>query len=99
MSKNYHDFVNRYSINHIRVNSDRNYSNVDYYNKTASYYNDREEIVEMEIPRHSFENLVECDREFTRLYQDQRDEAYMRRKHPAIADAYDKYRMLLELYR
>jgi hypothetical protein len=33
------------------------------------------------------------------MYQAQREEAWMRQKHPAIAEAYSKYQMLLELYK
>ena len=93
----YGEFVNRYRVTNIQVSRDRR--NIDYYNTTASYYADREEIVEMEIPRSSFEQLVNIDYEYTKLWQDQRDEMYMRKEHPAIKEAYEKYRMLLELYK
>lgn len=49
----------------------------------------------MELSRSGFEDLVNINK----LCEEQRDEAWMRRTHPAIAEAYDKYRMLLELYR
>ena len=93
----YNDFANRYRVKSINVNYDRR--KVDYYNVTASYYSDREETIDMEIPRRSFEHLVEVDREYTIMWQDQRDEAWMRKQHPAIKEAYEKYRMLLELYK
>lgn len=93
----YGEFVNRYKVKDIQVSRDRR--NIDYYNTTASYYADREEIVEMEMPRSSFEHLVDIDYEYTKLWQDQRDEAWMRKEHPAIKEAYEKYRMLLELYK
>jgi hypothetical protein len=60
---------------------------------------DREEIFELEMPIRALEHLIDSDRQFNRTYQDQRDEAYMRNKYSAINEAYDKYRMLLELYR
>jgi hypothetical protein len=92
------DFINRYRIKHIRVN--RDYETFNYgYNQTASYYNNREEIVEMELPRGAFEELAALDRKFDDMAMEYRDEAYMRRQYPALREAYDKYRMLLELYR
>ena len=99
MSDKIHEFANRYGIRNIRVS--RGYDRIDYGYSTNnySYYSDREETIDMEIPRRSFEHLVDTDREFNKIYQDQRDEAYMRRQYPAIKDAYDKYKMLLELYR
>lgn len=93
----YKEFANRYNVRNIQVNRDRR--SIDYYNMKASYYADREETIDMEIPRRSFEHLVEVDYEYTKLWQDQRDEMYMRKEHPAIKEAYEKYRMLLELYK
>jgi hypothetical protein len=92
------DFINRYRIKHARVS--RDYHRINYgYNQTASFYDNREEIIEMELSRSGFQELVNVDREYDLLAQNQRDEAYMRRQYPAIAEAYNKYRMLLELYR
>lgn len=93
----YNEFVNRYRVQNIRVQ--RDYRNIDYYNTKASYYADREEIVEMEVPRRHFEHLVEVADLYTKMWQDERDERYMRKEYPAIKEAYEKYRMLLELYK
>ena len=96
----YNDFINRFGVKNVHASRDRDYRTFSYnYNQTASYYADREELVEMELTRSGFENLVKLDRDYDLLWQDKRDEAYMRRQHPAISEAYDKYRMLLELYR
>ena len=98
MSDKIHEFANRYGIRNIRVS--RGYDRIDYGYSTNNYsYYNREETLEIEIPRSRFENLVEIDSDFTHMYQNHRDEAYMRKMHPAIKDAYDKYLMLLELYR
>lgn len=97
-----HDFINRYRIRHVRVNREHETINYGYnygYNQTASYYTTREEIVEMEIPRSGFEELVRVDRKLEDWSREEGEEAYMRRHHPAIKEAYDKYRMLLELYK
>ena len=97
MIDKYKRFADRYNATNIQFNRDRR--NFDYYNKSIDYYSDREETVDMEIPRRSFEHLVEIDDEYTKLWQSQRDERYMREEHPAIKEAYEKYRMLLELYK
>ena len=94
-------FVKRFNISHVRVLRDRDYQTIDYgYNRTAQYYtSNREEIIEMEIPRSGFEELVRVDSKLEDWCREEDEEAYMRRKHPALKEAYDKYRMLLELYK
>ena len=95
------DFINKYRIKHVRVT--RDYHNIDYgysYNSPSlSYTATREEYVEMELPRSAFEELANIDRKIHSWVQEERDEEYLRRHHPAVAEAYSKYRMLLELYK
>lgn len=96
------DFINRYRIKHVRVS--REYDRIDYnsynYNSPSlSYTTNREEFIEMEIPRSGFEELVSVDSKFKDWCREEGEEAYLRRQHPAIAEAYHKYRMLLELYK
>ena len=95
------DFINRYRIKHIRVS--REYDRIDYnsynYNSPSLSYTNREEIIEMEIPRSGFEELTRLDNKYDDWTRAAGEEAYMRRQHPALREAYDKYRMLLELYR
>lgn len=97
------DFINRYRIKHVRVSRDydrfdRMYYN---YNTTSLSYvtTPREEIIEMEIPRSGFIELARVDSKLEDWCREEGEEAYMRRKHPALKEAYDKYRMLLELYK
>jgi hypothetical protein len=100
MSNFYDSFINKYSVKHVQVVRDRNFETINYgYNQTAGYYTNREELIEIEITRSGFEQLVRIDHEYDLLWQDQRSEAWMRKRHPAISEAYDKYKMLLELYR
>ena len=99
MASDIDEFVNRFHITNIQVNRDRRHSTFASYGKTASYYNAHEETIDIEIPRSGFEELVRVNRRFDDYSREAGDEAYMRRQHPAIKDAYDKYRMLLELYR
>lgn len=92
------DFINKYRIKHVRVN--REHETINYgYNQTASFYVNREEIIEMELPRSAFEELANIDRKIHSWVQEERDEEYLRRHHSAVAEAYSKYRMLLELYK
>jgi len=94
----YDNFANKYGIKSINVNRERR--DIDYYNIKASYYAaDTEETLDIEMNRRTFEYLVQVDEEYTRMWQDARDEMHMRKEHPAIKEAYEKYRMLLELYK
>jgi hypothetical protein len=98
MSNYYDSFINKYRVKNVQVS--RDYQTFNYgWNKTASYHADREEIIEIELTRSGFEDLVNQANEHEKVWQDQRDEAWMRKTHSAVAEAYDKYRMLLELYR
>ena len=96
-----HEFINFYRIRDIRPIHDRDsYRSFDYgVGRSATFYSDREQMIEMEMPRRSFEELVHNDKENNRMCQVQREEAWMRKEHPAIKEAYEKYRMLLELYK
>jgi len=92
--------MNKYRVKNVQVNRDRRYETINYgWNQPASYYADREEHVEMELTRSGFEELVKLDREYDNIWQEQRDEAWMRKTYPAVAEAYSKYQMLLELYK
>jgi hypothetical protein len=101
MSNFYDSFMSKFGVKHVRTLRDRDYRTINYgtYNQTASYYADRDELIEMELTRTGFENLVNLDHETEKVWQDQRDEAYLRRTYPAVAEAYSKYKMLLELYK
>jgi len=98
MRDKFDEFANRYGIRGMTTK--RPYRSYGYHRDYAiDKIGDREEIIEIEISSRALEHLVNRDNEFNRTYQYQRDEAYMRNKYSAINEAYDKYRMLLELYR
>jgi hypothetical protein len=98
MRDKFDEFANRYGIR--RMNTKYPYKSYGYHRDYAiDKIGDRDEIIEIEISSRALEHLVNRDNEFNRTYRDQRDEAYMRNKYSAISEAYDKYRMLLELYR
>ena len=72
-------------------------------------YVKREPYVEMYIPQHKFEELVLADEYYARMTQqldyvqevvrEKIKEEALRKANPAVANAYEKYRMLLELAR
>jgi hypothetical protein len=92
----YDDFIIKYRVRSVEVN--RDYRKIDYYNKSAMYA-DREETLDIEMNRRAFEELVDMDRYAQEMDSNQRYENWMRKEHPVIKEAYEKYRMLLELYR
>jgi hypothetical protein len=99
MSADYEKFVSRYRIRNIQVNRSYDRVDVSLYSKPAAYYTDREETIDMDIPRYSFEELVRATDHYDQMINQHRHEQYLRKRHPAIAEAYDKYQMLLALYR
>ena len=89
------DFAHRYGA---RVDCRRKTDNVYYgYNKTASYYDDRDSTVEVELPYRAFEHMVEADHQAELDWRVNREEARIRARHPAVAEAYSQYKMLLKL--
>jgi hypothetical protein len=94
------DFINKYRIKHARVAKDYHMIDYDGYTLGSTIsYRAREEFIEIELPRSAFEELVNIDRKIHSWVQEERDEEYLRKMHPALREAYDKYRMLLEIYR
>ena len=69
------------------------------YNKTASYYADRDSTVDVELSYRAFEHMVAADHHAELDYQAKREEQHIRARSPAVAEAYSKYKMLLELCR
>jgi len=93
------DFINRYRIKHVRVSKDYRTIDYGYHPSSTITYSGREDFIEMEMPRSAFEELESMNRKLDSWMQEEGEEAYLRRMHPAINEAYSKYRMLLELYR
>ncbi len=90
------DFSHRYGAR-VRYQSN---SFSDYgYSRKASYYDDRRDTVEVDLTYRALEHLVEADYRAELDYRASREEAHMRKKYPALAESYSKYKMLLELYK
>ena len=95
-------------FNFRSFNIKRDYPRVSYtYESYTHGYNDEElyyhynqpEIIEMEIDKRSLENLAGVVSRAEHFLGKEREEQYLRRKHPALADAHSKYQMLLAIYR
>ena len=70
---------------------------------TTSYdyssYRYEEELLDVEMTRQGWDELMRYYRMTEKVSALETYEHVMRQKHPAIKDAYEKYQMLLELYR
>jgi len=65
----------------------------------ASYYVDRDEVFELEIDKRELENLADFVERADHVLGKEAQEHYLRSKYTAVADAYSKYQILLELCR
>lgn len=95
------EFVKRYSITRVEYTRAKDYSRYDYSNTASAQvgYSSiiREQNVDIEIPSRAFEYLVEMDNRAEGEYRAGREEAKIRARYPAVAEAYNQYEMLLSL--
>ncbi len=94
-------FVRQFGFRVLSINEGR-YKQIESWSayNSPSYYRDIDNtMVEMEIDRRRLEHLVHYVEECQRLDDQDRDEEYLRRNNPGLKDAYDKYKMLLQLYK
>jgi hypothetical protein len=106
---NYYDnFISKYNIRDLNI--DEEYKSIDIdkygysYNQLTQqpYYAPRyvtSQICTVKIERQSLEHLMENDKRHEELVFEQRKEEYIRYNKPAVKAAYDKYKLLLEMYR
>jgi hypothetical protein len=93
-------FTNHFGFRVVNIKHHSPYQYFDSYNRTASFYTDREQTtIEMEIDRRRLEHMINYVEQCQRLDDQDRDEEWLRRQHPGLKDAYDKYKMLLALYK
>ena len=90
------DFARRYDV---RVRYHNKADNMYGYSRTASYYDGFDSTVEVELSYRALEYLVKADEQAELDYQAKREEQHIRARSPAVAEAYSKYKMLLELCR
>ena len=87
------DFTRRYNA---RINY-QYYRNRVQSSLRAMDYTDSRDIVEIELPVRAFQDMVRLDNRAEEDSREQQEERQIRAKYPAVADAYDKYKMLLAL--
>ena len=94
------DFAQRYGakVNFIRDEPvSYNYmGTASDYLYTKYYTTDRNDV-EISLSYRSFKYMVEMDIQAGLDYEKQREEVRIRKQYPVVADAYDKYQMLLSL--
>ena len=78
----------------INYNHTRN--KFDTYTRSIDYYDGRS-TVDIELSFPEFEHMVKMDNQAQEEYEKRREEARIRMQYPSVADAYHKYKMLLEL--
>lgn len=97
-------FVRHFGFRVVRINEGR-YKQIDSWSaynapNYSSYYQDTDaSIIEMEIDRRRLEHMANYFEQCERLDAQDRDEEWLRRQYPGLKDAYDKYQMLLALYK
>ena len=70
-----------------------------YSSKSYNYNDYQEELLDVEMTRRGWDELMRYYRMNEKCIALETYEHNMREKHPAIKNAYEKYQMLLELYR
>jgi beta-lactamase class D len=90
------EFTRRYDA---RVRYHSQADNVYGYNRTASYHDRFDSTVDVELSYRALEHLVKADEQAELDYRNKREEQHIRARSPAVAEAYSKYKMLLELCR
>lgn len=94
-------FVRHFGFRVVNIKHHNPYSrSIDTYDSySRSYYTEPESTVEIEIDRRRLEHMANYFEQCERLDKEDRDEEWLRRQYPGLKDAYDKYQMLLQLYK
>jgi hypothetical protein len=99
----YDGFISSYGIRHRKSDYYVTSSFVEQYVDNYGNYRD---TVEVEMPRSEFESLVnsykrlgETSNSLGKRIQQEREELALRQQHPSLNELYEKYQMLLALYK
>ena len=95
-------FVRHFGFRVVNIKHHDPYQRIDMYNSYDRSYYTRQGIdstVEMEIDQRRLEHMADYFERGERLDEQDRTEEFLRRQYPGLKDAYDKYQMLLELYK
>ena len=105
MNREEHQFFRNFSVNRISKSYSSARSQYDsfntygYGNKSYNYYGNDDEVLDVEMTRRGWDELMSYYKMTEKLSALETHEHQMREKHPAIKEMYEKYQMLLELYR
>jgi hypothetical protein len=103
MTREEDQFIRNFGVNRISksyYNSRSHYDSFNTYgNKSYNYYGHSDEMLDVEMTRRGWDELMCYYRMTEKLSDLESYEHKMRQKHPAIKEMYEKYQMLLELYR
>jgi hypothetical protein len=94
-------FVRHFGFRVVRIN-EGGYKQIDSWSayNSPSYYRDTDATtIEMEIDRRRLEHMANYFEQSQRLDDQDRDEEFLRRQYPPLKEAYDKYKLLLALYK
>ena len=95
-------FVNAFGFKVVNIKHHDPYRYIDRYDSYSQSYYTKSEIkttIEMEISQRELEYMADYFYKTEKMLNDDHDEYRLRRDNPALAEAYSKYQMLLELYR
>lgn len=95
-------FTRHFGFNVVRVKHLDPYRYIDRYDSYSQSYYTKPEMdttVEIEIDQRRLEHMANYFEQCQRLDDQDRDEEWLRRQYPGLKDAYDKYQMLLQLYK
>jgi hypothetical protein len=103
MDREQEQFTRNFGVKQISRSYSKARSHYDSYNlySSVSYnYNEyQEELLDVEMTMQGWDELMRYYRMNEKWSARDTYEHNMRQKHPAVKDAYDKYQMLMELYR
>ena len=90
----FEDFAQRYGA---IINYTQGRGRVDTNCRSIEYYDNSKSTVDITLPMQAYEHMVKMNYQAEENYQKSREEERIRKQYPAVADAYQKYKMLLEL--
>ena len=101
MNSEEHQFFRNFSVNRISKGYSNARSHYDSFSTSGNYYGYgiEEDMLEVEITRRGWDELMRFYRVSEKMAELENYEHNMRQKHLAVKDMYEKYQMLLELYR
>ena len=103
MNREEDQFIRNFNVRQISRSHSSARSQYDSFNtygiQSYNYYSDKDEMLDVEMSKRGWDELMRFYRVSEKMAELENYEHNMRQKHPAIKNMYEKYQMLLELYR